>query len=93
MFTMKNFFSEIDGVTLTFSDIQVKDNVMEYVDLLFERVKDDKVDYILSRIPGFKKIDSKGFSDSETRRQLHYALKNSALIWDIAREIKGEWLA
>lgn len=86
---MKNFFSEIDGVTLTFSDIQVDNNGMEFVDLLIERVKDNQLNYILSRIPGFEVLDSVGFSSSEIRRQIHYALRNSYLIWDNAREICG----
>jgi len=90
---MKNFFSEFNGVTLTFSDIEVQDNVLEYIDVLLTRPHGNHLDYIFTRIPGFEVLESKGFTQKEIDYWILYTMKDSALIWDVAREIKGEWLA
>ena len=90
---MKNFFSEINGVTLTFSDIQNQNEFLEYVDVLIERIKNSKIDYIYTQIPGFEILDAKGFSDKEIDYWLDYTKRDSSLIWESAKEIQGDWLA
>lgn len=83
---MKNFFSEIDDITLTFNDIQVNDNGMENIRIYFERPTEDGFDFLESVLPALTVKNSHGFSPSERSKLLDYARTNSFLIWDIARE-------
>ena len=83
---MKNFFSEIDGITLTFSDIRVNNSGMEYVRIYFERPNDNGFDFLESTLPALSVKKFAGFSDIEIKNLLSYAQNNAFLIWDIARE-------
>ena len=83
---MKHFFSEIDEVTLTFSDIQVNRDGMEYLRIYFERPNSGGFDFLESTLPVLAVKKSSGFSKNETAKLLDYARTNSFLIWDIARE-------
>ena len=87
---MKNFFSEFNDVTLTFSDIQLDKNGMEFMRIYFERpCKIHFFDFIESRIPGFEVVASEGFSDNEIAFWLNYAMRNSFLMWDFSRKKVG----
>ena len=83
---MKNFFSEIDEVTLTFSDICVNRNGMEYIRIYFERPNESGFDFLESTLPLLSVKKSSGFTREESARLLDYARTNSFLIWEIARE-------
>ena len=83
---MKNFFSEIDEITLTFSDIRVNNSGMEYVRIYFERPNAGGFDFLESTLPALSVKNSAGFSDVEIKNLLNYARNNAFLIWDIARE-------
>ena len=83
---MKYFFSEIDEITLTFSDIHVNRNGMEFIRIYFERPTDGGFDFIESTLPTLMVKDASGFSPEETDQLLGYAKTNAFLIWDIARE-------
>ena len=48
---MKHFFSEIDKVTLTFSDIHVNRYGMEYIRIYFERPNENGFDFLESTLP------------------------------------------
>jgi len=89
---MKYFFSEIDEVTLTFSDIHATRDGMEYLRIYFERPNSSGFDFLESTLPALTVKKSAGFNKNETARLLNYARTNSFLIWDIARE-GGEQLA
>ena len=83
---MKNFFSEIDEITLTFSDIHVTPYGMEYIRIYFERPTENGFDFLESTIPSLHVKKQGGFSDTEVRELLGYAQRNAFLLWDIARE-------
>ena len=83
---MKYFFSEIDEITLTFSDIQVNRNGMEFIRIYFEHPNSSGFDFLESTLPTLNVKNSGGFTGEETARLLEYAKTNAFLIWEIARE-------
>lgn len=83
---MKHFFSEIDKVTLTFSDIHVNRYGMEYIRIYFERPNENGFDFLESTLPMLNVKKSFGFSNEELIELLDYAKTNAFLIWEIARE-------
>ena len=89
---MKHFFSEVDEITLTFSDININRYGMEYIKIYFERPNDNGFDFLESTLPTLNVKASKGFNKEESARLLDYARTNAFLIWEIARE-DGEPLA
>lgn len=89
---MKYFFSELDEVTLTFSDININRDGMEFIRIYFERPNERGFDFLESTLPSLRVKKSRGFTAEESARLLDYARTNSFLIWEIARE-DGEKLA
>lgn len=89
---MKHFFSEIDEVTLTFSDIQTTADGMEYIKIYFERPNQSGFDFLESTLPMLSVKKFFGFTKEESARLLDYAEINAFLIWEIARE-GGEEIA
>ena len=83
---MKNFYSEIDEITLTFSDINTTPYGMEYIRIYFERPTENGFDFLESTIPSLHVKARAGFGDAEVDALLRYAQTNAFLIWDIARE-------
>ena len=83
---MKYFFSEIDEVTLTFSDIHTTRDGMEFIRIYLEYPTEDGFNFLESTLPTLNVKKSSGFSKEETARLLDYARTNAFLIWDIARE-------
>lgn len=83
---MKNFFSEIDEITLTFSDIRINSSGMEYIRIYFERPRVGGFDFLESTLPACDIKKFAGFSDTEIKNLLSYARNNAFLIWEIARE-------
>ena len=83
---MKNFYSEIDEITLTFSDINTTTYGMEYISIYFERPTENGFDFLESTIPSLHVKARAGFTDAEVEDFLHYAQANAFLMWDIARE-------
>ena len=92
---MKNFYSEIDEITLTFSDIHTTPDGMEYIRIYFERPTENGFDFMESTVPSLRVKESAGFSSGEIQELLRYAQANAFLMWDIAREHEegGELLA
>ena len=89
---MKYFFSEIDNVTLTFGDIRVNRDGMEFIRIYFERPNSDGFDFLESTLPMLNVKTCDGFNEDEQAELLDYARTNAFLIWEIARE-DGEPLA
>ena len=83
---MKHFFSEIDEMTLTFSDIHINRYGMEYIRIYFERPNENGFDFLESTLPMLNVKASSGFTDAELSELLNYARINAFLIWEIARE-------
>ena len=89
---MKHFFSEIDEVTLTFSDIKTNRDGMEYIRIYFEQPNADGFDFLESTLPTLHVKSTCGFTKEKTANLLEYAKTNAFLIWEIARE-DGEKIA
>ena len=83
---MKYFFSEIDEVTLTFSDIQTNCDGMEYIRIYFEHPNETGFDFLETSLPALRVKSCGGFTKKETADLLDYARTNAFLIWEIARE-------
>ena len=83
---MKYFFSEIDEITLTFSDIKINRDGMEYIRIYFEHPNENGFDFLESALPSLRVKSSSGFNQEETATLLDYAKTNAFLIWEIARE-------
>ena len=87
---MKYFFSEINEITLTFSDIKATRDGMEFIKIYFECPNENGFNFLESTLPTLNVKKSSGFSKKETARLLDYARTNSFLIWEIAREEAGK---
>ena len=83
---MKYFYSEIDEITLTFSDIHLNQFGMEYIRIYFERPNNNGFDFLESTLPTLEIKNFFGFNNNEIKKLLEYARNNAFLIWDIARE-------
>ena len=83
---MKFFFSEIDNVTLTFGDIHVNGDGMEFIRIYFERPVENGFDFLEATLPALNVKACKGFSEDERAELLDYARTNAFLIWEIARD-------
>ena len=83
---IKHFFSEVDEVTLTFSDIKINREGMEYIRIYFERPDKDGFNFLESALPALNVKSCEGFTNKETDALLNYAGTNAFLIWEIARE-------
>lgn len=90
---MKHFLSEIDEVTLTFSDVCTTRDGMEYIRIYFERPNENGFDFLESTLPALNVKDSSGFTKEERKHLLDYAKTNAFLIWDIAREEADDFAA
>ena len=90
---MKNHYSTLDDVVLTFSDIE-ENNGFDEISVRFERV-DHAGGFDLSegKLPNNIFYKSFGFSEDDLMELGRYLKNNEALIWEIARENGGTALA
>ncbi len=88
---MKNFFTEIDNVTMTFNDIAKTEDNMEYIRIYFEKPVDGGFNFLESTLPALGIVETKGFSKNEQKDLLDYASRNAFIIWDLAREGREHW--
>ena len=86
---MKNYYSTIDDVVLTFSDIEEDRDGFDFITFRFERPNDHGFDFAEGRLPENQVYKSYGFSEDELLQMQEYLKNNSFLIWEIARE-RGE---
>lgn len=87
---MKNFYSEIDNVTMTFSDIQTTRDGLDFIRLYFERPVEGGFHFLETSIPVLNIDKCYGFSELELRRLLQYAQRNAPLIWKLAYSYGSE---
>lgn len=86
---MKNYYSTINDIILTYSDI-VDNDIVEFVNVRFERANDKGgFDFAEGMIPHFVFNKTYGFSEDELLQFERYLRNNSSLIWDFAREAQG----
>lgn len=89
---MKNYYSKIDEITLTFSDIE-EINGFDCITFRFERPNDKGFDFAEGKLPENIFYKSYGFSEDELLQMEEYIRNNSFLIWEIAREKEGKIVA
>lgn len=86
---MKNYYSTIDNIVLTFSDIEEDSTGFETITFRFERPNDKGFDFAEGKLPENQIYKSYGFSEDEMMQMQQYLRNNSFIIWEIARE-RGE---
>jgi hypothetical protein len=83
---MKNYYSEIDGIILTFSDIKEK-NGFEEIRVYFERANENGgFDFAEGSLPENRFYKTYGFSEDELMQMESYLRNNAFIIWEMARE-------
>ena len=83
---MKNYYSTIDKVVLTFSDVKKDSDGFEYLETYFEKPCDGGFHYSKWMLPDFKCTNSFGFSEDDIMNQENYLRNNLLLLWEIAKE-------
>ena len=82
---MKNFYTEIDGITMTFNDIAKTDDGMEYIRIYFEQPTEGGFKFLESTLPMLDVVETEGFDEQEQKELLAYASRNAFIIWEMAR--------
>ena len=85
---MKNYYSTVDDVILTFSNIE-EINKFDSISVRFERANRNGFDFAEGKLPNNLFYKSYGFSEDELMELEDYLRKNSFLIWEIAKERGG----
>jgi len=84
---MKNYYSTVNSIILTYSDII--DNDLEMIQVRFERATEKGFDFAEGSIPHFIFNKTFGFSEDELLQLERYLRNNASLLWDMAREREG----
>ena len=83
---MKNFFTEIDGITMTVNHIATTEDGMEYIRIYFEKPVEGGFNFLESTLPALDVVESEGFTKQEIKELLEYASRNAFIVWELARE-------
>lgn len=83
---MKNYYSTIDHLVMTFSDIERNDYGFEIIIARFEKEHEEGFYYSEWKLPCISNTKSFGFSEEEIFEQERYLRNNATLIWELARE-------
>ena len=83
---MKNYYSTINHVVLTFSDIKTNTDGFETILARFERPNENGFDFAEWKLPCICNVRSYGFSEDEIMEQERYLRNNAPLMWDLSRE-------
>jgi hypothetical protein len=87
-FPMKHYYSTVDGVVLTHSDLTVAEN-QRVVYARFERPNKNGFDFAEGSLPFCSFNKTYGFSEDELFELADYLQHNSLLIWDYAQKDGG----
>lgn len=87
---MKNYYSTIDNVVLTFSDVEEDKNGFDSITFHFERSNENGFDFAEGALPENQIYKTYGFSEDELMQMQEYLKNNSFLIWEIASEKGGK---
>ena len=85
---MKNYYSTVDGIVLTFSGIE-EINKFDSISIRFERANTHGFDFAEGKLPNNLFYKTYGFSEDELMELENYLRKNSFLIWEMAKEQGG----
>ena len=83
---MSNYYSTINEVVMSFSNISVNKDGFETIIARFERPNKTGFDYSECKLPCVCNMKAFGFSEDEIMEQERYLRNNAPLIWEIARE-------
>ena len=83
---MSNYYSTINEVVMSFSNISVNKDGFETIIARFERPNKTGLDYSEWTLPCVCNMKAFGFSEDEIMEQERYLRNNAPLIWEIARE-------
>lgn len=89
---MRNYYSTVDDIVLTFSDIE-EHNGFEEITVRFERPNENGFDFAEGKLPNNMFYKTYGFSEDELMCMEKYLRNNAFLIWEIAREKGGDTVA
>ena len=92
MICLKNYYSTIDNVVLTFSDIE-DDKGFDSIIFRFERENSNGFDFAEGKLPEIVFTKCFGFSEDELFQLKEYVKNNSFLIWEIAKEKEGKQIS
>lgn len=82
---MKNYYSTVDNIVLTFSDIEEK-NGFDEITVYFERPNENGgFDFAEGKLPENHFYKCFGFSEDELMKLNKYIRNNAPLIWKIAQ--------
>ncbi len=84
---MKNYYSTVDGIVTTFSDVSVE-NFSESIIVRFERNIENCFAFAEYRLPSRTNIKCCGFSEDELFDLEDYLICNESLIWELAKEVR-----
>lgn len=90
---MKNYYSTIDGIRLTFSNIEEDKDGFENITFYYERENKTGFDFAEGKPPENWIYKSCGFTEDELLSMQEYIKNNSFLIWEIAKEKSVEYSA
>ena len=85
---MKNYYSTVDDIVLTFSGIE-EINKFDSISIRFERANKHGFYFAEGKLPNNLFYKTYGFSEDELMELEDYLRKNSFLIWEIAKEQGG----
>ena len=83
---MKNYYSTVDNIILTFSDIY-ETNYLEQIQLHYERSNGTGFDIAEIILPTYHFTKIMGFTEDEIFELEEYSRNNAPLLWEIAREV------
>lgn len=83
---VKNYYSTVDNIMLTFSNVQDTVQGFEEISVYFERPNENGFDFAEGKLPNTLFYKSYGFSEDELMDLQNYLKNNSFLIWEMARE-------
>lgn len=89
---MKNYYSTVDNIVTTFSDVEEK-NGFDEITVYFERQNGESFDFAEGKLPNVLIYKSYGFSQEELYQLEKYMRNNAALIWELASEKAGVGIA
>ncbi|WP_294144763.1 hypothetical protein [uncultured Selenomonas sp.] len=89
---MRHYYSTIQGIVTTFSDIYASPEKGESIIVHMERPSEQGFDVVEFLLPSFTCQKCIGFSEDERISLEKFIRNNSALIWEIAKE-DGEIIA
>lgn len=87
---MKNYYSTIDNIVLTFSDVEEDKNGFDSITFRFERSNENGFDFAEGALPENQIYKTYGFSEDELMQMQEYLKNNGFLIWEIANEKGGK---